>query len=72
MLRDKMYWHDNALFLGRRKTGFSIEADQSYANMYRVRKPDGTLSDMVNLTRAKDAAAVLAERHLDGTAVRPR
>jgi hypothetical protein len=25
--------------------------------MYRIRRPDGSLSDMVNLTRAKDALA---------------
>jgi hypothetical protein len=28
--------------------------------MYRVRFPNGHLTDMVNLTRAKDAAIVLA------------
>lgn len=28
-----------------------------YLGMYRVLYPDGTVSDMVNLTRAKDAAA---------------
>ena len=29
--------------------------------MYRVRMRDGLLSDMVNLTRAKDAVRTLAE-----------
>ena len=29
--------------------------------MYRVRRPDGSLTDMVNLTRAGDAARALAE-----------
>jgi hypothetical protein len=29
--------------------------------MYRVRLPDGTLSDMVNLTRARDLARTLRE-----------
>ena len=28
--------------------------------MYRVRLPDGQLTDVVNLTRARDAAQVLA------------
>ena len=33
-----------------------------------VRRPDGSLSDMVNLTRAKDAVALLRERqrHAEG------
>jgi hypothetical protein len=36
-----------------------IVPDATYAGMYRIRKPDGTLSDMVNLTRARDALRVL-------------
>jgi hypothetical protein len=32
-----------------------IVRDAKYPNMYRLRLPDGTLSDMVNLRRAKDA-----------------
>jgi hypothetical protein len=39
-----------------------IVPDGVYPGMYRVRLPDGTLSDMVNLTRARDAARALAER----------
>ena len=38
--------------------------DDEYAGMWRIRWPDGQLSDMVNLTRAKDAARVLAMRDL--------
>jgi hypothetical protein len=34
-----------------------IVRDTVYANMYRLVRPDGSLSDMVNLTKAKDAAA---------------
>jgi hypothetical protein len=30
--------------------------------MYRLRLPDGTLSDMVNLTRAKDALRALMRK----------
>jgi hypothetical protein len=30
--------------------------------MYRLRLPDGSLTDMVNLTRAKDALAELRGR----------
>jgi hypothetical protein len=34
-----------------------VEPDGRYPGMYRVRLPDGTLSDMVSLTRAADGAA---------------
>jgi len=32
-----------------------IVPDPKWPGMYRVRRPDGSLTDMVNLTRAKDA-----------------
>jgi hypothetical protein len=35
--------------------GFVIVPDTKCRGMFRVRRPDGTLSDMVNLTRVKDA-----------------
>ena len=38
----------------------TIEPDQIWPGMWRVRLPDGYLTDMVNLSRAKDAAASLA------------
>src|SRR2546429_6231109 len=38
---------------------FNIVPDAKYAGMYRIRLPDGRLTDMVNLTRAKDAASAL-------------
>jgi hypothetical protein len=34
-----------------------IIPDETYPAMHRVRWPDGNLSDMVNLSRANDAAA---------------
>ncbi len=39
-------------------TGFSVRGDARYAGMWRVHHPDGRVSDMVNLSRAKDAAVV--------------
>ena len=39
-----------------------VVPDAKYPNMWRIKWPDGTLSDMVNLSRAKDAAAVIAAR----------
>ena len=40
--------------------------------MYRVRLPDGELSDMVNLTRAKDAALALARQSAENRPRLPR
>jgi hypothetical protein len=34
--------------------------DTVYPGMWRVRSPDGRLTDMANLTRAKDAAVCIA------------
>jgi hypothetical protein len=39
-----------------------IVQDENHAGMYRVRRPDGSLSDMVNLTRAVDALRVQQDR----------
>jgi len=39
-----------------------IVPDDRWPGMYRLRLPDGTLSDMVNLTRARDALAVGKKR----------
>ena len=54
-------WKGHALY----RTGIpapviSIEADYSHLGMWRVRQPDGMLSDMVNKSRAMDAAEIIA------------
>lgn len=36
-----------------------IEEDKSYPGMWRVRLPDGSLTDLTNLTRAKDYVSLL-------------
>ena len=38
-----------------------IVRDSVYPNMYRLALADGSLSDMLNLTRAKDALAAVSE-----------
>lgn len=45
-----------ALCINDKATGITVEPDAKYPAMYRVRGADGTLSDMVNLSRAKDSA----------------
>jgi hypothetical protein len=50
-------WRGNNLCRVGRRTGIvSIEQDEIYPSMWRVRLPDGRLTDMVNLSRARDAA----------------
>jgi hypothetical protein len=56
-----------ALRLGRsRKALVEVVPDAKWPDMWRVRKADGTLTDMVNLTRAKDAALSIALATLNG------
>ena len=40
----------------------AIVPDERFPGMYRLKCTDGSLSDMVNLTRAKDALAAMHER----------
>jgi ATP-dependent DNA helicase RecG len=46
--------------IGLKSTGApQIESDKSWPGMWRVRFPDGSLSDMTNRTRAKDFVSLL-------------
>jgi hypothetical protein len=62
--RHELDWHGNVLQLGRRKL-VQIEPDAAWPGMWRVRTPDGRLTDMVNISRARDAARALALAHLN-------
>lgn len=54
-------WKNNKLYLNDKKTGYSIVPDGGLGKMFKVRWPDGVLSeDYYNLTRAKDHASRLA------------
>jgi hypothetical protein len=59
--RRDLAWCDHSLRLRspRGRMLATIEPDQTWPKMWRVRI-SGRLTDMVNLTRAKDAAACLA------------
>jgi hypothetical protein len=57
--RNEMQWKGDRLYLGTRLSGYSIVIDERYSQMWRVRRPDGSLSDMANRTRAKDAAMAM-------------
>jgi hypothetical protein len=60
--RQDLIWEGTQLrlFSSRGRVLASIEPDLTWPRMWRVRLPDGYLTDMVNLSRAKDAAASLA------------
>jgi hypothetical protein len=60
----ELTWKGTALYFKRRKM-LEVIQDAKYPTMWRVKHPDGSLSDMVNLTRAKDAAIYLALAKLD-------
>jgi hypothetical protein len=63
----ELRWQDDELYMSRRKLHIAIVADEKYPGvMWRVRRPDGTLTDMVNHTRAKDAAVSIALGLLNG------
>jgi hypothetical protein len=62
--RFKMSWDGDRLKISNRLSGFSIVPDEKYPQMWRVKYPDGRLSDMVNRTRAKDAAMAMLDREL--------
>lgn len=60
--RQDLNWDGSQLrlFSSRGRVLASVEPDLTSLSMWRVRLPDGYLTDMVNLSRAKDAAASLA------------
>jgi hypothetical protein len=45
-----------------RKVLARVLPDDKYPTMWRIHWPDGEVSDMVNLSRARDAARALARR----------
>ena len=55
--RRDLVWDDMQL---RLRVLAAIEPDQTCPGLWRVRLPGGHLTDTVNLSRAKDAAASLA------------
>jgi hypothetical protein len=47
------------------KAGITLVRDPDWPDMWRLRLPNGQLTDMVNLTRAKDARRSLSRRDND-------
>jgi hypothetical protein len=74
--RDRLTWrsdgHGLYLFHGASPRPLvSIEPDSKYP-LFRIRYPNGELSDMVNLSRAKEAASAFALRSLNSEAQESR
>ena len=65
-------WDGRKLRLNSGRLLATIEPDAKWAAMFRVRLPDGQLTDMANLTRAKDAAVHLVLADLNQHAGRVR
>jgi hypothetical protein len=63
--RNDLRWKDDRLMVRGRWSGARIVPDPKWPKMFRVEFPEGVLSDMVNLTRAKDAAAHLVFARLN-------
>ena len=63
--RWKASWKGDCLYWGSRESGFEVERDGQHATMWRARGQDGSLSEMLNRTRAKDLAMDLLERKLN-------
>jgi hypothetical protein len=61
---EELAWGGLTLRLGRGRVVASVEPDSKWSGMWRVRC-GRQLSDMVNLTRAKDAAVSIALSQLN-------
>jgi hypothetical protein len=61
--RASLQWRGTELYrAGSNRIVASIVADGDNPYLWRVRQPDGSLSDQTNLTRARDAAETVALR----------
>jgi hypothetical protein len=46
-VRSRATWKGDRLYLGNQLSGYSVVQDEKYPTMWRVRRPDGSLFDMV-------------------------
>jgi hypothetical protein len=58
--RHDLKWIGRKLRLTSGRLLATVEPDGNFLGMFRIRLPSGHLTDMVNLTRAKDAAISMA------------
>jgi hypothetical protein len=58
--RQDLIWDGKQLRLFHGRVLASVEPELTWPGMWRVRLPEGYVTDLANLPRAKDAAATLA------------
>ncbi len=66
--RHDLRWDGHRLRLRSGRLLATIMPEPEWSGMWRVRVPDGDVSDFVNVTRAKDAAQALALAFLNTSA----
>jgi hypothetical protein len=66
--RHDLQWDGHRLRLRSGRLLATIVPDREWDGMWRVSRPDGCVTDMLNLTRAKDAAQLLALASLNASA----
>lgn len=64
--RGDMHWKGLSLYLGTKKQDIAILPDPHFPEMFRLRRPDGSVSDLANLSRIKDAAMVIVAAIANG------
>lgn len=70
---EDLEWRGNRLTArdgGRRAPSVEIVADTDWPRMYRIKLPDGSLTDMLNRARARDAARSILLAILNGQETR--
>jgi hypothetical protein len=68
LVSDDLNWNGDKLYRkGSTYPLIGIERDSVFPDMWRVRPPDSTLSDMVNRSRCKDAAVSIALREANAS-----
>jgi hypothetical protein len=67
--RDRLEWRGDTLHRVRGRPVLLIVRDKAWPGMWRVRLPDGRTTDMVNESRARDAAMSTALAILSGRGV---
>ena len=65
--REDLVWVGSELHLNGRRGRIlaRVKPDPDWPGMWRAHLPNGHISDMVNLSRAKDCAAALCSRQIN-------
>jgi hypothetical protein len=72
--RANLSWKGDRLYVGTRLSGYSVVPDEQYPSMWRIRRPDGSSSDMVSRPGAflaRFSIVQIASEHCHGRILRP-